>query len=159
MLPGAVRSPRLRLVEQGPRDGGFRLILGVSVAPRSCAVGEESACCLLRGHGVPFLSAPADLLNGRAWWGQASPETSVEPSSLACVVHTHLSPLPCPSVPSLPTSIHLACQFPPHQSDVRAPSTSKAGNWGSRNLFVFTQTKASPPPTPSQHTITTFQDG
>lgn len=39
MLPGAVRSPGLRLVEQGPPDGGFRLVLGVLVAPRSRVVG------------------------------------------------------------------------------------------------------------------------
>ena len=71
-----------------------------------------------------------------------------------------LFPFPCPSFPSLPTSIHLACQFPPHESEVRGPSTPKAGKWGSNLLETcLCANRQRPSPTnPSQHTITTFQD-
>lgn len=126
MLPGAVWSPRPRLVEQGPPDGGFRLILGVSVAPRSCAVGEESACCLLRGHGVPFLSTSADLLNGRACWGQALPETSVEAPNLSlCDTCTPLSPSPAPVSPLFPHPSMLPINFHPTNQTSGPPPPPK----------------------------------
>lgn len=67
-------EPRLRLVEQGPPDGGFQFVLGVLVAPGVVLLVKSlpAACC---GVTVPHCSStPADLMNGLVWWGQASPE-------------------------------------------------------------------------------------